>query len=370
MIFSDDKRYWNVFGPICREFERRKQPVTFMTASPDDPALSEEFQYVRCEFIGEGNKAFARLNNMAADICLSTTPGLEVYQWKRSRHVSWYVHVLHAANDPVTYRMFGLDGYDAVMISGEYQIKQIRDMEKLRELPPKELPMVGQPYMDEMLRKLSQAEPLPPHETTVLLAPSWGETAIFNRYGSEIIQALLNTGYHVVVRPHPQTMKTEKEMLDQLMERFPASDALEWNFDTDNFQILRRSDIMISDFSGVMFDFSLVFDKPIIYTENTYDPSPYDSWWLEDELWIFKTIPKLGRKLTQEALPDLKEMIDQCLHDEKYQQERDQARAETWEHIGESAARAVDYLMDKYHQLNPDEAAKTSDAERKEGEDR
>lgn len=36
-IFSDSKRYWNVFEPICDEFEKRGQSVVYMTSSPTTP---------------------------------------------------------------------------------------------------------------------------------------------------------------------------------------------------------------------------------------------------------------------------------------------------------------------------------------------
>ena len=52
VIFSDSKRYWNVFKPICDEFERRQLPLEYLTASEDDPALTEKYQYVNCKFIG------------------------------------------------------------------------------------------------------------------------------------------------------------------------------------------------------------------------------------------------------------------------------------------------------------------------------
>ena len=39
IIFSDDKRYWNVFEPVCRELNRRGMDVVYMTASADDPAI-------------------------------------------------------------------------------------------------------------------------------------------------------------------------------------------------------------------------------------------------------------------------------------------------------------------------------------------
>lgn len=115
VIFTDDRRYWNVFEPICEEFERRGISITYLTASPDDPALERKFEHVKCEFIGEGNRAFAQVNMLKADIVISSTPGLDVYQWKRSRDVKWYVHVPHTVSDLTMYRMFGLDYYDAVL---------------------------------------------------------------------------------------------------------------------------------------------------------------------------------------------------------------------------------------------------------------
>ena len=36
VIFSDDKRYWTVFEPICREMDRRGRDIVYMTASEGD----------------------------------------------------------------------------------------------------------------------------------------------------------------------------------------------------------------------------------------------------------------------------------------------------------------------------------------------
>ncbi len=355
-IFSDSKRYWNVFESICSELDRRGIDAVYLTESEDDPALNASFEHIRSEFIGANNKGFAKLNMLKADVLLSTTPGLDVYQWKRSRDVKWYVHIPHASSDIVLYRMFGIDYYDAVLLSGEYQKEQIRALESLRNLPEKELKIVGMTYMDAMKARLDKAEPLGEHPTTVLLAPSWGQSAILSRYGARIIEALLKTGYHVIVRPHPQSFTSEKEMLDALMQQFPESAQLEWNRDNDNFEVLRRSDIMISDFSGVIFDFALVFDKPIIYADTSFDKSPYDACWLEQELWTFSTLPKIGEQLSEEKLDTLKDVIDRCLTERKRQDARDTARAETWQYPGEAAKRTVDYLEEKLNALRAKEA--------------
>ena len=351
VIFSDDKRYWNVFEPICRELDSRGVDIVYMTASPDDPVLQNPYEHIKGEFIGKGNKAFARMNFLNAGIVLSTTPGLDVYQWKRSKDVLCYVHILHAANEVAWYRMFGIDYYDVLMLSGEYQVEDVRKLEKLRNLPKKELVKIGIPYMDEMTKRLQESPQEKSGGRTVLLAPSWGKSSIFQKYGGKIIEVLLETGYYIIIRPHPQSFTSEKEMIEKIMAEYPASDQLEWNRDNDNFEVLKHADILISDFSGVIFDFSLVYDKPVIYADTEFDNSPYDAWWLDTPYWTFTALPRIGQKLTMDNIGDLKQMIDECIQDPKYAKGRQEAREETWEYMGEGTQRAVDYLLNKYESL-------------------
>ena len=351
VIFSDHKRYWSVFEPICREFDRRGIDVVYMTASPDDPALECPYKHIEARFIGENNKAFAKLNFLNATIVLSTTPGLDVYQWKRSKDVSYYVHTLHAAGEVLLYRMFGIDYYDAVLLSGAFQIEDIRKLEELRHLPKKELVIAGIPYLDDMAERLKNNAQTEPHKRTVLLAPSWGPSSLLNKFGEQIVEELVKTGYHVIVRPHPQSFTSEKDMIEQLMKAYPESDRLEWNRDIDNYDVLKRSDILISDFSGVIFDFALVYDKPVIYADTHFDRAPYDAWWLEGDLWYETALPRIGKKLTENNLCDIKSMIDTCLENPQYAVGRAEVRAETWECRGEGAVRTVDWLVDKYAAL-------------------
>lgn len=363
VIFSDHKRYWNVFEPICDEFEQRKQKVVFMTASDDDPALSKEYEYIETRYIGTGNKAFSKLNMLKAYVVLSTTPSLDVFQWKRSKDVDFYIHIPHAPNDITLYRMFGLSFYDAILLSGEYQGEQIKKLEELRNEPHKEIEYVGIPFMDEMVKRLDTENGKNPdtkHKVknsvkTVLLAPSWGESGILSKYGEKLIDALVDTGYKIIVRPHPQSYTADKELIERLKDKYPENDNFSWNNDNDNFNVLNESDILISDFSGVFFDYALVFDKPIIYTDYEFDSSPYDAAWLDEELWTFKTISKIGKQLSLDNVTDIKELIDECIDSSEFKENRDIARKETWMHMGEGAKRTVDYVIKKYDDLKGDE---------------
>lgn len=357
VIFTDHKRYWNIFKPICDEFEKRGIPLSYWTASPDDPALSEKYQYVKATFIGEGNKAFAKLNMMNASIVLSTTPGLDVYQWKRSKNVDYYVHIRHDVEDPVGYRMFGCDFYDAILLSGSYQEYYIRLLEEKRNEKNKETRVVGCPYMDVMADRLSSLPKVKNPSPVILLAPSWGASAILSRYGRKILDALIKTGYKIIVRPHPQSFTSEKSMIESLMEQYKTTDNFQWNRDNDNFEVLHQADVLITDFSGIIFDYALIFDKPLIYADTSYDSSPYDSAWLDEELWRFKVLPDLGIKLEENDFSDIKSIIDNLITSESFQKGRETIRDQAWQFRGQGAQKTADYLIETYERLQKNSAS-------------
>ena len=177
-----------------------------MTAS-DDPALSAKAY--QGEFIGESNKAFAKLNFLNATILLSTeAPGLDVYQWKRSKRCS-------TTSTPSC----GQRGHQATACLSIITMRccsrvntrcgTFGSWRKSAVCRQKRLVKIGIPYMDEMAARL-EAQGLAPHERTVLLAPSWGQSAIFSKYGGRIIEVLLKTRYHIVIRPHPQSFTAER----------------------------------------------------------------------------------------------------------------------------------------------------------------
>ncbi len=357
-IYSDDKRYWSIFKPIVSRLDEYGKEILYLTSSEDDPVLKEEFKNVKAECIGKNNMTWFRLNHLNATLMFSTTPSLNVFQWKRSKKVDYYVHIPHAASDICMYRMFGIDYYDAIMLSGDYQADDVRALEKLRNLPEKELVKVGIPYMDEMAKRVKEAGKVKKHPRTVLLAPSWGKSAIFGVYGEKIIEELIKTGYHVIIRPHPQSFTSEKEMIEGLMAKYPNSDTLEWNSDTDNFEVLRRSDILISDFSGVIFDFTLIHEKPIIYTNPNFDLGPYDAWWLNKKIWTVSALERMGKELNEESFNDLKGLIDECLESTAVKENLKEIKEETWAYVGEGAERATKYLIEKYEQIEREKEEK------------
>ena len=363
VIFSDHKRYFSTFKPICDELDKKGIRTVYMTMSPDDPALETHYENITAEFIGSGNDAFARMNLLNARIVLSTTPSLDVFQWKRSKDVDWYVHVLHSAGDVTMYRIYGIDYYDSILISGKFQEDEIRALEQMRHLPAKETVMAGIPYMDEMYKRAQTYERKHHDVPTVLLAPTWGQYGLLNRYGEELIKSLVDTGYNIVIRPHPQSFTADKELVDSLMAKFPEGDRLHWNRDNDNFEVLADADIMISDYSAVNFDYAFVFNRPLIYSNTGFSKAQYDAWRFEEDPWNIATPRKIGVELTKENIPDLKKIIDDSIGSSELDEARKISKEETWCNIGSSAKIIADYLADKYDELSKADTPEETEAE-------
>ncbi len=347
VIFSDSKRYWNTFEPICNELERRGIRSEYWTESEDDPAFSCKFEHVSCRFIGKLNKAITKLNIMNADICLSTTPGLDVYQWKRSKNTGLYVHLFHSVSSGLLYRVFGIDYYDTILLAGDFIEENLKKLEKMRNLPKREYVKAGIPYLDRMKEEVSKRSFEEYDDTTVLLAPTWGINSLLNTLGDELIDALIETGYNIVIRPHPQSLTAEAQLIERLQAKYPGNEKLHWNFDNDNIGALGNSDIMVSDYSGVLYDYITVFDKPVIYSLTEFNRDPYDAWFIEEPPKIISILPEIATKICKEDLPNMKKIIDEALSDTQKTKARAYAREHFWYNHGEGAKCIVDYIEKK-----------------------
>ena len=72
----------------------------------------------------------------------TVTDSRGVYQMKRSKNVKHYAHLEHSTGDATMYRMFGLDYFDSVLVTGNYKEKDVRYLEELRGIAKKEIVFV------------------------------------------------------------------------------------------------------------------------------------------------------------------------------------------------------------------------------------
>ena len=346
VIYNEGLQYWNTFKPVCDEFEKRGIELTYYTSAQNDPCFEMDYKFVKPEFIGEGNLAFVKLNMLSAGFVLMTTPGLQVYQLKRSKRVAHYSHVLHMPNDATTYRLFGLDYFDSVLLTGDYQKEDIQTLEKQRGIKAKELITVGCSYLDVYKENIAKIPEEENHPFTVLVSPSWGDVGILKKFGERLLDPLAATGWRIIIRPHPQSKKSEAEMLARLEARYKENSNIIWDYERQNIYSLKKADIMISDFSGIIFDYTFLCDKPVLYINDGMDLRPYDAYDLGNKkLWQYSSLEKFGKKLDEKDFDNIKEVIQNMSDSKELADARKTAKAQAWMYEGQAGKRIVDFML-------------------------
>lgn len=347
VIYGETANYWGTFRPLLEELGRRGEPVEYLTSSENDPCFKAELpECITCRYIGTGNTAYTTLNFLEADALVLTTPGIDVLQIRRSKGVKKYIHVVHALSDVHFYKLFAFDYYDAVLCSGQYQADSLRLLEAQRGTKAKELPLVGCPYMDALAaRREREKASIQPEENCVLIAPSWGKNGMLSRYGAAVPRFLAEAGYKVILRPHPQSFISEKPLMEQLQNELAAFPNIEWDRNPDGFASLSRAAAMVSDFSGVVFDFAFVFLRPVVTLSYELDKRGFDAFSLPHPSWESQIVEHIGHRLDPAELEQLPRIISELTSDETFSDRILHIRETSVANFGKAAAPVVDAIL-------------------------
>lgn len=312
-IFSEGKNYWFTYKPIIEELIRRGVQFDYYTVDVEDPALTIDNPLMNSQFLGEGQAGLTRLEGIRAKILLTTTPniGTEGFPLKRPKNVAKLVHVWHSVCDTSFYHKGALDNYDVALTVSDWVEKNIRIVEKARKLKRKEVLTVGLPYFDELLKAVGR-EPRNSSEKVILIAPSWGEKNCLKLFGTDFLKGLTSAGFKIIIRPHPQSLKIEKEFFDSLKEKFSDS-LVEFDFEIDGTRSLNQADLLISDKSSIRFDFAFLYKRPVV----TLDIPPasldaYEATYLP-KLWEEETANKIGICLNLKEKDRIVEIVEKAL---------------------------------------------------------
>lgn len=315
VIYGESANYWGTFRPLLEELGRRGEAVEYLTSSENDPCFTADLpECITCRYIGTGNTAYTTLNFIKADALVLTTPGIGVLQIRRSKGVGKYIHVLHALGDMHYYKLFSFDYYDAVICNGDFQVKSLRALEALRGTKPKELPIAGCPYLDGLVARRDAQGESRPDPNCVLIAPTWGKLGMFTRFGSAVPKMLAEAGFDVIVRPHPQSYISEAGLMEQVASELSGYHNITWDRNPDGFASLSRASVLVSDFSGITFDFAFGFLRPVVTLfEDNVDPGGFEAFDIPHERWNTSFLKELGPVLTAPdlgRLPDIVRKLD------------------------------------------------------------
>ena len=297
-FYAESAAYWSTFRPILEALEKLGIDSTYLTSDEKDPVFASGLKHVHLRFIGKSNTAYTALGFLQTKVFVLTTPGIDVLQIRRSPGVRRYVHVVHAVGDIHTYKLFSFDYYDAVYCSGPGQVASLRALEAIRGTRPKALSEVGCAYLDGLVARAASAPE--PGEKTVIVAPTWGRNGLLTRTGARIPKMLAQAGYDVILRPHPQSFVSEPELMEKLAQELSEFKNVRWDRNPDGFASLSQARLMVSDISGVIFDFAFVFLRPVVSVGAGPLKDGFEAWEIPHEAWEMSALDTLGRRV----LPD------------------------------------------------------------------
>ena len=370
VYYSEGKQYWNVFKPLLEEGANRKLEALYLTSDKEDPGLEAQIEGVEAIYIGSGREAYYNLNRLNADLVVMTTPGLDVLEIKRSKNVKHYSHITHATSSSATYKAFGTDYYDSVLVGGEGTLELIRELEEVRNLPPKKIEIIGHTYLDVLRENLKENDYeyslFKEKKKTILISPTWGDHGLLTKYGERLLKALEGSDkYNVIIRPHPQSFISDKEVMDRLLEKFPENESRVWNTDRENLKALAHADIMISDFSGIIFDFYTLFKKPILTIRGQYEKRGREAMDLKEEPWDLRILDKIGRTLAEDDFENLIEIIDETIEGYSGQiLDEDEISNIVDKYPNQAANRGLNFIGETLESLNVEKAESTEFSKR------
>ncbi len=130
-----------------------------------------------------------------------------------------------------------------------------------------------------------------------MLAPTWGKNSFLYKYSPELLRILSARGYKLIFRPHPQSLISDKEILRNWLKVLNEIEGAEYDNMPDGFDSLSRSSIMLSDLSGVVFDFSFVFKRPVVTIGGNFVKEGFEAWDLPKNAWELSSYDLIGKRI-------------------------------------------------------------------------
>jgi len=205
------------------------------------------------------------------DIMVTTVPDLQNYHMKRSviRDDIEYIYIPHGpASTHLTMKEAAYDHFNTIFCVGPHQAAEIRRREELANIPRKKLVKAGYGLYDQLVSSYATLPQKSNKKPKILIAPSWQADNILELCIDNMLNALSGRGFTVIVRPHPQFIRMFPDQIEALTTRYSkytTDGDITFELDFSGNDSIFTSDILITDWSGIAYEFSYCTLKPSIF---------------------------------------------------------------------------------------------------------
>ena len=263
IFFSENKSYLK-YSYLLIDLISKKYPneIYYVSSDPTDQINNPNIKNI---FIGNGILMhYFFLTVKGANMFMTLTDlGNTV---KKNNYIKNYIYFFHGAvSSTKVYSEAAFDNYDTILCNGNYHINEIEFREKLLNLRKKVLIKSGYFYFDYLNNKLNKN--ISPDE--ILIAPSWNRNKdnFINTKFEDIISKILEAGYKVRFRPHPENIKRSSKYLDMIKKKFTNENFI-FDDNSENYLAFEKAKCLITDTSGIAIEFLLLLKRPVLYFDD------------------------------------------------------------------------------------------------------
>ena len=260
VFYSEGSHHWPHIRNLILDLIKKNKNIFFVTSEYNDVGLKNLKKIIPCYVVGYSNIRNLFFKNIKCKNFFTSLPDLGLDQFKKSKKIQNYVYIFHSMiSTHMGYRKKAFDNFDTIMCCGPHHLKEIRRNEKIENLKKKRLIKYGYKHLENFKKNKTSNQ--------IIIAPSWGPNSIFEDHFDEI-EAFVShcKNRKIILRPHPETRKNKitTNKIENLSKKYNNTLV---DYEIFNVNTLSRSFTLITDFSGVAFDFAFGFERPVIFLD-------------------------------------------------------------------------------------------------------
>ena len=267
---------------------------------------------------------------------------------KKSKNCQYFVYFFHAsASTHYIYTDDAFKNYDIILTNGDYQKKELIEAENRFNFPKKTIVNTGYFFLDFLRNNANLNKKEDRH---ILFAPTWNynKKNLFNDYAFQIIEKLIDKNFIVTFRPHPEHLKRSKATLSKILNKFNKNSNFYFDTDSSNLNSLEKAALIITDNSSIVFEFLLVFKRPILYINYSIKLHNLNTHKISDKTLEGSFKKEFGNELNVDNLDKLSDIYDQVSGNENNINEKvNNFNKRYFTNLGNSANIAAKYLITK-----------------------
>ena len=352
VFYSESNGFYKYYkGIIEYILENTNLTIHYITSDYHDAIfdLAKKEPKIKPYYIEE-KKLITLMMKMDADVVAMTMPDIENFHIKRSyvRKDIEYVYIPHGiGSSNLLLRKNAVDHYDSILTVGEFQRKEYEKENQLRHLKNRKLIDFGYPLLDDMIVDHQKSKHAPSKTKTIMIAPSWQKDNIIDLCLEEMLEALSDKDYKIIVRPHPQQVRHMKDAFKKMKEKYQNTNiTIDIDFNSSSNSIF-SSDLLITDWSAINLEYAFTTGRPVISVNTPMKIMNPDYKKLGIEPFNISCRKIIGETIDVKDVKNIDKTIEKILKNtKKYQKQIFDLRDKSVYNLGNSATIGGEFIID------------------------